>query len=675
MIRIYLLIITVFFTINSFCQEININILSPYNDQIVSDDLYIKVSINATYDISIVEANINDNITELHSQGNNLFDGNISLSNISQGIHTLQINVTDLLNNTSSEEIVFIYDTKPELNVMSPLDHSVARPELLIEFESNDIEGDLPVMLTYNVKVINQLGGVSSLVENSNTMVSEVFDLSDFLNTEVTLLLEVTDIRDQTTSVRRQIYVDTSNTLSIEHSVQNEIVDFDGSNLLFVNRDYFWSSLYSDYMYKIKSVAKEEISTETTIDIPLPTNQTLLDRYESFKLINQGAIIKAGNSEVLNGRRNFIWNLNSNITTEIGYTGIDDYDNENHIVIVDESSIVQNDLLFSLYVCEYIEISPGSYLQQCQPHYFIQDISNPTNVDFLEGFHGQDSYDETEKIFSNGNILYYNNGNILLKSNESIENITKDGDLVEIRNRFVKSDSNFFVYVKENLIQDVYSIIFNDGIQEIELREANYQFIWPNDFKINNGYIAYRTKGNLGQELIKLRKPTGETLTASPFGTDSTIEALNGLGDVIFINNNKRYLFSQDSMFQISNNSLGSPYYFDNNWYIAIGNTLFYVDQTALSIPETQMTQYNQIIIFPNPAVEEINIKLNYEFNNENFQFTLSNIMGQTILKGEIFAENYNSKKIDIKNLNSGIYFLNIYNSRNSVLTKKIIKK
>ena len=189
MIRIYLLIITVFFTINSFCQEININILSPYNDQIVSDDLYIKVSINATYDISIVEANINDNITELHSQGNNLFDGNISLSNISQGIHTLQINVTDLLNNTSSEEIVFIYDTKPELNVMSPLDHSVARPELLIEFESNDIEGDLPVMLTYNVKVINQLGGVSSLVENSNTMVSEVFDLSDFLNTEVTLLL------------------------------------------------------------------------------------------------------------------------------------------------------------------------------------------------------------------------------------------------------------------------------------------------------------------------------------------------------------------------------------------------------------------------------------------------------------------------------------------------------
>ncbi|WP_203292459.1 T9SS type A sorting domain-containing protein [Luteirhabdus pelagi] len=672
MIRIYLvLFFALFFNLNSFGQEININIISPSNNQVVSGDLYVQVSINATYDISIVEASINSDITELDSQGNNLFDGTISLSNLSQGINSLQINATDLLNNTSSEDIVFIYDTRPELNVMSPLDHSVARPELLVEYEGNDIEGDLPVMLTYNVNIIDQGGSVYSLVEDSNTMVSEVFDLSDFVNTEVTLLLKVTDIRNQTTSVRRQIYVDTSNSLSIEHSVQNEIMDFDGSNLLFVTRDYFWSSLYGDYMYEIKSVAKEEISTGTITDIPLPTNQTLLDRYESFKLIAQGAIIKAGNSEALNGKRNFIWNLNSNITTEIGYTGIADYDNENHIVIVDENSIVQNNLLFSLYVCEYIEIDPGTYLQQCQPHYFIQDISNPTNVNFLEGFHGQNSYDEIEKIFSNGDILYYNNGNILLKTNESIENITTDP--VEVINQFAKSDGNIFVYVKN--YQNNYSIVLNDGIQEIELREPHPQFLWPEDFKINNGYIAYRTKGNLGQELIKLRKPTGETITVAPFGTDSIIEALNELGEVIFINNDKRYLFSQNNIFQISDNYLGSPYYFNNNWYISIGNTLFYVDQSALSNQETLITQNNKIIVFPNPASEEINIKFDYELNDENLQFSLSNIIGQTILKGELFVENNNFRKIHIMDLKPGIYFLNIYNSGNSVLTKKIIKK
>src|SRR5690606_32033885 len=159
-----------------------------------------------------------------------------------------------------------------------------------------------------------------------------------------------------------------------------------------------------------------------------------------------------------------------------------------------------------------------------------------------------------------------------------------DGDLINVRNRWVKSEGNFYVYVKEYISPDAYSIILNDGIQEIELREPDYSpiapFLWPSDFEVNNGYVAYRQKGNLGQELIKLRKPTGEIVTVAPFSTDSKIEALNELGDVIFINNNKRYLFSQDSMFHISNNSLGSPYYFDNNWYIAIGNTLFSVDQS-----------------------------------------------------------------------------------------------
>ncbi|KGL63478.1 hypothetical protein PHEL85_0514 [Polaribacter sp. Hel1_85] len=539
-----------------------------------------------------------------------------------------------------------------------------------------DIEGDLPVMLSYSVKVVDENGAVYTLMD-SDTLITGDFDLTDYMNTKVTLLLEVTDIRNQTTSVRRQVYVDPSEPLVQEYSVQNEIMDFDGNNILYTNREYAWSPLYQSYLYEIESVSKTEISTGQVMDISFTTDTPLLNYNESFKLLDQGIYILGADSENLNGRRSFIWNPNTNITTEIGFTGIDVYDDENHIVQVHDNSVIGDDLLFSLYVCEYTEISPGTFLQECQPHYFIQKISNPSSINLLDGFHGGENYDSIEKIFTNGGILYYNNdGNIILLNNEVAENITTDGISGEIRNRFVASDGNLYVYVKEMELQDNYAIVLYDGVEQIVLREAGSQFLWPDDFKINNGYITYRKEGNLGQELIMLRKPTGDIVTVAPFGTDSRIEELNEEGEVIFINNNKRYLYTQeDGIFQISNNTLGSPYYFNNTWYISMGNTLFSIDTTSpLSIEDQELTQQEQVIIYPNPAFEEINVKLNYKLANEKLQFAIFNIMGQEVLNGDISAQSNNSRKIDITNLKSGIYFLNILHLGNSI-TRKIIKE
>ncbi|KGL63477.1 hypothetical protein PHEL85_0513 [Polaribacter sp. Hel1_85] len=70
--------------------------------------MYVQLAINATYEISIVEAVIDGNVTQLNPvEGSNTFDGTISLSSIPQGIHILQINVTDVLDNTTSENRTF----------------------------------------------------------------------------------------------------------------------------------------------------------------------------------------------------------------------------------------------------------------------------------------------------------------------------------------------------------------------------------------------------------------------------------------------------------------------------------------------------------------------------------------------------------------------------------------
>ncbi|RMA64320.1 T9SS type A sorting domain-containing protein [Ulvibacter antarcticus] len=666
-----LLILLIISAFNGYGQGITVESFNPYDNTIVGEDMYVGVIITSTYEISDVEAVVNGNTIQLTSVGNSAFEGTLSLIGVPQGVQTLQITATDVFDNTGTQNIIIIFDTKPEINVVLPLDHSVARPELVFDFDGTDIENDLPVSLSYKVEIYDDNGNLIYSL-SSGSAILQVVDFSFFLNREMRMFLSVTDARGQTTSVTRQVYVDTSETLIEEYTVENEIMDFDGNNLLFVERNDVFHN--SQLKYGLKAVSKVDMNTNLVTDIPLSTIIPLQGN-GAFKLLDQAVIFSGNDFEYLSRGHRFIWNTNS--TTQIGYTGIPDYDDENHIVQLPTNPIVGDDLMFSLYVCEYIEISPGTYLQVCQPHYFLQEVADPLNVSFLDGFHGEEDYDSIEKRVDNNNILYYDDeGNIVLLNNGIKEYITTDGITDELKNRDVMSDGTSYVYVKD-LDGDYFSTVLFDGTEEIELREVGEDYLYDAYYKINNGYIAFNKKGNLGQELIMLRKPTGETVIAAPFGTNSYIEALNELGEIIFATDNNRYLYTGDGdLFQISNNNtLGSPYYYNDQWYIAMGNTLFSID-TSVILPVTNhdLTNHEQVVIYPNPATNEINVKLDYTSTNEKLPYTIVNIMGQEVLNGDISGQSTDSNKLDLSGLNTGVYFLNISVSDNSI-TKKIIKK
>ncbi len=72
--------------------------------------------------------------------------------------------------------------------------------------------------------------------------------------------------------------------------------------------------------------------------------------------------------------------------------------------------------------------------------------------------------------------------------------------------------------------------------------------------------------------------------------------------------------------------------------------------------------------IYPNPAKDIINIKLN---NYQNTSATLYDISGRLMFEKKL---NSDISSIDVSNLNNGMYLLKI-NAENKTITKRVIKQ
>ena len=78
-----------------------------------------------------------------------------------------------------------------------------------------------------------------------------------------------------------------------------------------------------------------------------------------------------------------------------------------------------------------------------------------------------------------------------------------------------------------------------------------------------------------------------------------------------------------------------------------------------------------EILIYPNPTDDYINIELDH-FEYKDLQIEISDINGKTIKR---FDSNIEAEilKINIEDLKSGIYFLNLLENSERILSKKII--
>ena len=82
--------------------------------------------------------------------------------------------------------------------------------------------------------------------------------------------------------------------------------------------------------------------------------------------------------------------------------------------------------------------------------------------------------------------------------------------------------------------------------------------------------------------------------------------------------------------------------------------------EPQLSVNENQFTN---VKLYPNPVVGDY---INIEGINSDFETKIFNVLGKVVL------QSFNSKTINISNLHSGIYLVEL-SSENSFITKKII--
>jgi hypothetical protein len=102
----------------------------------------------------------------------------------------------------------------------------------------------------------------------------------------------------------------------------------------------------------------------------------------------------------------------------------------------------------------------------------------------------------------------------------------------------------------------------------------------PQDYLVNNGWVAYATLAN-GVRQVSSLAPDGGITQLSVYNSDSVIEALARSGEVIFVNGGSRYRRQPPALPEAIGSTLGMAVPGCDGWYVMMGGTLFQIAETA----------------------------------------------------------------------------------------------
>jgi len=212
-------------------------------------------------------------------------------------------------------------------------------------------------------------------------------------------------------------------------------------------------------------------------------------------------------------------------------------------------------------------------------------------------------------------------------------------------------------------------------IQYLQTSMTNYAFQWIANNKIvadnhNLKLICYEG----GQHLAATGNNINDTtLTAKLIATnhDAVLQNLycnyldywyDSVG-TLFCHFNSHGTYSKYGSWGIRENFQDVS----NPKYLALQNCIF--PSNSLSNSEIIMDK-NTFIVFPNPTNEFIIIK-NYEQTNEAFEYIIVDFIGRMLKKGNARF----NEQIDIENLTSGNYIIQIKTENGKKFTEKLTKK
>ncbi len=107
---------------------------------------------------------------------------------------------------------------------------------------------------------------------------------------------------------------------------------------------------------------------------------------------------------------------------------------------------------------------------------------------------------------------------------------------------------------------------------------------------------------------------------------------------------------------------------------LQLGEYVFAMRDNTVGILESKINSEKTIVLYPNPAKDEIKVDIKkLDLNtSEKLNYSLLDITGKVVLVGKI-TTNQHLITIDLTHLNNGIYFINLDKNRNVIAKEKFV--
>lgn len=256
------------------------------------------------------------------------------------------------------------------------------------------------------------------------------------------------------------------------------------------------------------------------------------------------------------------------------------------------------------------------------------------------------------KIDSVGNLLWeksFINHTLDYSSNRAIESLN-NGNII-------------FTYEKNGLVQNVPT----DGT--VIMLDSLGNMIWEKDFGGSNYDIVSEIVEYDSNEILLIGRTWSNELIINSTNGGIWLVDIDMQGNIQWQNTynfNGVYGAGYKAEKTSDNGFILATSRQSINWGCCPDATNIKFSGLSVGIQESQLTK-NSFSIYPNPANDDIHIRTKNSPTNESYR--LINTFGQTILSGKLANEN---TKIDIHNLQAGIYHLQIGDSQ--IESFKLIK-
>ncbi len=505
----------------AWAGPVTVKISAPTIGLKVDDPLSIKAILTSNLEITNATAEVEGRIVPLVFSTSGYWTNSISMAGLPRGSHTVVVSATDHGGTTGQASAQFVYDQRPVLTVSSPLKFSVARPDIHVVASCTD---DDPVGCTIKVSIQSQGGDQLQLLGTGTNSFDQTLSLAALEGRPMDLLIEARDSAGQRSSnvVTLRIFVESSPRLVEVETLPGAIWQATTNRILYAE------DLGDRRTLKIRDRATK---ADTVV-------MDIAGDYPSYGFLSpKGAI--------------FVEQAGSSTSARI-------FDfSDGQLVDLTSPKLLTSSL-----------VAKGS-------HAIWHDTSALVERDLESGINRTISvvaHNDDNDVSTNGDVVYSTYDNKVWRDSAgSVEQLSPD-DASQYGG--VVADGVSALFQKQ-----LGGLILYGGTNQVEILPVGTRFIYPgSDFQLNNGWIAYNGYGTGGILQLFERSPLGVAQRITYFGTSSHLSALAPDGQIAFtVGNNDRYLGGADRPSDKIGSSLGTVFWQEGKWYIALGRVLFEV--------------------------------------------------------------------------------------------------